>query len=59
MTPNDLLRNIQKQLAAANLTDISKRSGVAYNTVRQVKDGTGNPTISVLHKIQEALSYAA
>lgn len=46
---------ISKQLQSANLMDISRKSGVAYNTLLAIKAGTANPTIGTLEAVAAAL----
>lgn len=46
---------ISKQLQAANLMEISRKSGVAYNTLLAIKAGTANPTIGTLEAVAAAL----
>lgn len=46
---------ISKQLQSANLMEISRKSGVAYNTLLAIKAGTANPTISTLEAVAAAL----
>lgn len=46
---------ISKQLQSANLMDISRKSGVAYNTLLAIKAGTANPTIATLEAVAAAL----
>lgn len=46
---------ISKQLQSANLMEISRKSGVAYNTLLAIKAGTANPTIGTLEAVAAAL----
>ena len=46
---------ISKQLQSANLMEISRNSGVAYNTLLAIKAGTANPTIGTLEAVAAAL----
>lgn len=46
---------IRQRLQAANLMDISRKTGVAYNTLLAIKAGTANPTIGTLQLIAVAL----
>lgn len=46
---------ISKQLQAANLMEISRKSGVAYNTLLAIKAGTANPTIGTLEAVAATL----
>ena len=46
---------ISKQLQSANLMEISRKSGVAYNTLLAIKAGTANPTIGTLETVAAAL----
>lgn len=46
---------ISKRLQSANLMDISRKSGVAYNTLLAIKAGTANPTIGTLEAVAAAL----
>ena len=38
-----------------NLMELSRKSGVAYNTLLAIKSGTANPTIGTLELIAVAL----
>lgn len=44
--------------SGANLFDISRKTGISYNTIRQLRDGSGNPTASTLATIEEYLTRA-
>lgn len=46
---------ISKRLQAANMMEISRKSGVAYNTLLAIKAGTANPTIGTLEAVDKAL----
>lgn len=46
---------ISKQLQSANLMEISRKSGIAYNTLLAIKAGTANPTIGTLEAVAAAL----
>lgn len=46
---------ISEKLQSANLMDISRKSGVAYNTLLAIKAGTANPTIGTLEAVAAAL----
>jgi transcriptional regulator with XRE-family HTH domain len=48
-------KNISDKLQHVNLMDISRKSGVAYNTLLAIKAGTANPTIGTLELIAIAL----
>ncbi len=59
MTTNkatELLIEIKHVLnkSEVNLMELSRVSGVAYNTLRALKAGTANPTIRLLEKIYSA-----
>lgn len=38
-----------------SLFEVSKRSGVAYNTIRSIRDGEGNPTMETLDKVYSVM----
>lgn len=48
-------KEISERLQEVNLMDISRKSGVAYNTLLAIKAGTANPTIGTLQLIAVAL----
>jgi transcriptional regulator with XRE-family HTH domain len=48
-------KDISDKLQHVNLMDISRKSGVAYNTLLAIKAGTANPTIGTLELIAIAL----
>ena len=48
-------KDISDKLQNVNLMDISRKSGVAYNTLLTIKAGTANPTIGTLELIAIAL----
>jgi len=54
--PNDLLKELQHILveSEANLMELSRVTGVSYNTLRALKAGTANPTINLLERIYSA-----
>lgn len=45
----------QKLAKHDNLMELSRKSGVAYNTLLAIKAGTANPTIGTLELIAVAL----
>lgn len=49
---------ISKRLQAANMMEISRKSGVAYNTLLAIKAGTANPTVGTLEAVAKALGDA-
>lgn len=53
---NDLLDEIKFVLnqSGVNLMELSRVTGVSYNTLRSLKAGTANPTIKLLDRIYEA-----
>ena len=48
-------KEISERLKHVNLMDVSRKSGVAYNTLLAIKAGTANPTIGTLELIAVAL----
>lgn len=58
MNISEAYQEISKRLQAANLMEISRKSGVAYNTLLSIKAGTANPTIGTLEAIAAALGDA-
>lgn len=38
-----------------NLMDIARRSTIGYNTLRNIRDGKANPTVSMIEKVQDAI----
>lgn len=56
-TARELFDTLSSWLSHPNISlfDVSKRSGVAYNTVRAIRDGEGNPTMNTLDKVFEAV----
>lgn len=57
-TARELFNTLSAWLSetSINLFDVSKRSGVAYNTVRAIRDGEGNPTMNTLDNIYKTLT---
>lgn len=53
---SDLLDEIQYVLnqSGVNLMELSRVTGVAYNTLRALKAGEANPTIRLLEKVYDA-----
>jgi transcriptional regulator with XRE-family HTH domain len=48
-------KEISNKLQHVNLMEISRKSGVAYNTLLAIKAGTANPTIGTLELVAVAL----
>ena len=48
-------KEISEALHSANLMQLSRQTGIAYNTLLAIKAGTANPTISTLEKLAEQL----
>ena len=49
-------KEISAALAAhENLMELSRKSGIAYNTLLAIKAGTANPTIGTLYALAAAL----
>lgn len=48
-------KEISEALQSANLMQLSRKTGIAYNTLLAIKAGTANPTISTLEKLAEQL----
>ena len=48
-------KEISERLHNVNLMEVSRKSGVAYNTLLAIKAGTANPTIGTLQLIAVAL----
>jgi transcriptional regulator with XRE-family HTH domain len=48
-------KEISEALQTANLMEVSRKSGVAYNTLLAIKAGTANPTIGTLEALAAAL----
>lgn len=48
-------KEISEALQSANLMQLSRQTGIAYNTLLAIKAGTANPTISTLEKLAEQL----
>lgn len=48
-------KEISEALQSANLMQLSRKTGIAYNTLLAIKAGTANPTISTLEKLAEHL----
>jgi transcriptional regulator with XRE-family HTH domain len=48
-------QEISEKLKAANLMEVSRKTGVAYNTLLAIKAGTANPTIATLEAVAAAL----
>jgi len=48
-------QEISEKLKNANLMEVSRKTGVAYNTLLAIKAGTANPTISTLEAVAAAL----
>lgn len=38
-----------------NLMDIARKSTIGYNTLRSIRDGKANPTVSMIEKVQAAI----
>lgn len=52
-------KEISVALAAhENLMELSRKSGIAYNTLLAIKAGTANPTIGTLEVLSRALGAA-
>lgn len=43
------------EISGINLFEVSRKTGVSYNTIRAIKYGTGNPTVSTLTAIEDYL----
>jgi|APLak6261660231_1056022.scaffolds.fasta_scaffold00072_56 transcriptional regulator with XRE-family HTH domain len=48
-------QEISEKLKTANLMEVSRKTGVAYNTLLAIKAGTANPTIATLEAVAAAL----
>lgn len=48
-------KEISDALQTANLMQLSRQTGIAYNTLLAIKAGTANPTVSTLEKLAEQL----
>lgn len=48
-------KEISKKLQAANLMELSRKTGVAYNTLLAIRAGTANPTIATLEAVSAAI----
>jgi len=46
---------IKKALSDRNLPTISRRTGISYQTIKQLHDGTGNPKATTIEKLQKYL----
>lgn len=57
ITIDDYMEEIQHGLTETNVSmmELSRRSGVAYNTLRAIKAGKANPTISTLREVMSAM----
>ena len=51
-------KEISDKLQTANLMQLTRTTGIAYNTLLAIKAGTANPTISTLEKLSAALEVA-
>ncbi len=51
-------KEISEKLQTANLMQLTRSTGIAYNTLLAIKAGTANPTISTLEKLAKALEVA-
>lgn len=53
----EIITAIKERREAFQITqeDLSKRSGVGLRTLKQLESGKGNPTLSTLQKIGDAL----
>lgn len=61
MKPSEMVEYIRDNLNTPdlNLMDLSRRSGVSYTALREIKAGDGNPTVSTLTAIYDALAERA
>lgn len=48
-------KEISDKLHTANMMQVARVSGVAYNTLLAIKAGTANPTIATLEAVAAAL----
>lgn len=48
-------QEISDKLQSANLMQLTRTTGIAYNTLLSIKAGTANPTIGTLEKLAAAL----
>lgn len=48
-------KQISEALQTENLMELSRKSGIAYNTLLAIKAGTANPTIGTLEAVAAAL----
>ena len=48
-------KEISDKLQTANLMQLTRETGIAYNTLLAIKAGTANPTIATLEKLAAAL----
>lgn len=48
-------KEISDKLQKANLMQLVRETGIAYNTLLAIKAGTANPTIATLEKLAAAL----
>jgi hypothetical protein len=51
-------KEISEKLQTANLMQLTRATGIAYNTLLAIKAGTANPTIGTLEKLAKALEVA-
>ena len=50
------LKDIRSRLRAANISHVSRATGLSYNTVRNVRDGIqANPTMRVMEALSRHL----
>lgn len=51
----DHYERIRTALSAVSLMQVSRDTGIAYNTLRAVRSGTANPQWSTMQAIEEAI----
>lgn len=56
-TARKQLERLQKHLSRddINLMEIARASTIGYNTLRAIRDGKANPTVSMIEKVQAAI----
>lgn len=52
----EILKDVVERLQDRNLTVVSEKTGVSYNTLKNIRDGVNtNPTINTLETISNYL----